>query len=79
MFTLGATPSPAHPAAGLFAIPEAGGERLWRAAGLAGAAEIGSTKRVSTSCLLRDVVVVASDPTDVLLVTSCGLEREVLP
>jgi len=76
VFTLGATPSPAHPAAGLFAIPEAGGERLWRAAGLAGAAENASKKRALASCLLRDVVVSA---TDVLLVTGCGLEREVLP
>ncbi len=76
VFTLGAAPSPAHAAAGLFAIPEAGGERLWRAAGLAGAAENDSTKRTPTGCLLRDVVVSA---TDLLLVTGCGIEREVLP
>ncbi|MEO8196126.1 MAG: carboxypeptidase regulatory-like domain-containing protein [Thermoanaerobaculia bacterium] len=76
VLTLGAAPSPAQPATGLFAIPEAGGERLWRAAGLGGAAENASTKRAPTSCLLRDVVVSA---TDVLLLTGCGIEREVLP
>ncbi len=76
VFTLGATPSPAHAAAGLFVIPEAGGERLWRAAGLPGAAEVGTAKHSPTSCLLSDVVVSA---TDLLLVTGCGIEREVLP
>ena len=76
VLTLAAAASPAHAAAGLFAIAEAGGERLWRAAGLAGAAENGSANRAPASCLLRDVVV---SPTDLLLVTGCGLEREVLP
>ncbi len=76
VLTLGAAPSPAHAAVGLFAIPEASGERLWRAAGLAGAAKHASQKRIAASCLLRDVVV---SGTDVLLVTGCGVEREVLP
>jgi hypothetical protein len=76
VITLGAAPSPAHSAAALFAIPESGGERLWRAAGLAGAAEINTTKRVLTSCELRDADV---SPADLLLVTGCGLEREVFP
>ena len=76
VFTLGAAPSPAHAAAGLFAIREAAGERLWRAAGLAGAEENDSTKRTPTGCWLRDVVVSAND---LLLVTGCGVEREVLP
>jgi hypothetical protein len=74
--TLRGAPSPAQAAAGLFMIPEAGGERLWRSAGLPGAVEVGSAKRAPTGCLLRDVVVSASD---LLLLTGCGLEREVLP
>ena len=79
VLTLGAAPSPGSAAAGLFALSEGGGERLWRAAGLAGAAAHDSTRRAPTGCHLRDVEVAVGGSNELLLLTGCGIEREVMP
>ncbi|MFN7941176.1 MAG: carboxypeptidase regulatory-like domain-containing protein [Thermoanaerobaculia bacterium] len=74
--SLGAAPSRPTPVAGLFSLSDSEGSHLWSAVGLAGAEESGADRRFSAACFLRDAL---ASPSDLLLLTGCGVELEVQP